>query len=95
MAPIDYPDPSVPVSYDRFSKRSTFVACIAADGFRMKPFANVPRFTAVNDLSHYAYDESNMFLTSQNNACMKRASFELWAITGVVPTIDQCCRDLG
>jgi hypothetical protein len=50
MAPIDYPDPWIPVPYDRYSKRSTFVACIAADGFRTKPFAIVPRFTAEKKL---------------------------------------------
>jgi hypothetical protein len=45
IAPIDYPDPWVPVPSDRHSNHSTFVACIAADGFQMKPFAIVPRFT--------------------------------------------------
>jgi hypothetical protein len=42
IAPIDYPDPSAPVPCDRYSKRSTVVACIAADGFRMKLFAIIP-----------------------------------------------------
>jgi hypothetical protein len=42
IASIDYLDPSVLVPYDRHSKRSTFVACITADGFRMKPFPIVP-----------------------------------------------------
>jgi hypothetical protein len=37
IAPVDYPDPSVPIPDDRHSKRSTLVACIAADGFRMNP----------------------------------------------------------
>jgi hypothetical protein len=35
---IASPDPSVPVPIDRHSKRSTLVACIAANGYRMKPF---------------------------------------------------------
>jgi hypothetical protein len=73
IAPTDYPDPSVPLPYDRHSKRSTFVACITADGIRMKPFAIVPRFTAEKELQYYGYDESNVVLTSQSNTFMTRA----------------------
>jgi hypothetical protein len=57
IAPIDYPDPSVPIPYDRHSKRSTLVACIAEDGFRMMAFAMVPRFTAEKELRYFGYDE--------------------------------------
>jgi hypothetical protein len=67
IAPIDYPDPSIPIPYDRRSKRSTFVACIAADGFRMKPFAIVPRFTGEKELGDYGCDEPNVILISQSN----------------------------
>jgi hypothetical protein len=46
IVPIGYREPSVPVPFDRHSKRSTSVACIAADGFRMKGFAIVDCVTA-------------------------------------------------
>jgi hypothetical protein len=47
---IDFGELSLPVPFDRHSKRSTFVACIAADGFRMKPFAIVDHVTAEKEL---------------------------------------------
>jgi hypothetical protein len=77
IAPIRYPDPPVPVTYDRHSKRSPFVAYSAADAFPMKPFAIVPRFTAEKEPRYYGYDESNVGLTSQSNGFMTSAYFEL------------------
>jgi hypothetical protein len=50
IVPVDFGEPSVPGPFDRHSKRSTFVAYIAADGFRMKPFAIVDRVTAEKEL---------------------------------------------
>ena len=95
IAPAAYPDESIPVPYDRHSKRSTFVACIAADGFRMKPFVIVPRATAEKELKYYGYDESNIVLTSQTNAFMTTALFDYWATTVFFPTVDHRRRDLA
>lgn len=95
IAPVDYPNPSVPVPYDRHSKRSTLVACIAADGFRMKPFVIVHRATVERELKYYGYDERNVMLVSQVNAFMTRALFELWATTVFFPTIDERRRELA
>jgi hypothetical protein len=39
---IDFPEPLIPVPYDRHSKHSIFVASIAADRFLMGPFMIVP-----------------------------------------------------
>jgi hypothetical protein len=64
IVPIDYGEPSVIAAFDRHSKRSTFMACIAADGFRMKPFAIVDCVTAEKELQYYDYDTSNVTLTS-------------------------------
>jgi hypothetical protein len=50
IAPIAYSEPWIAVPSDRHSKRSAFVACIAPDGFRMKPFVMVPRFRAAREL---------------------------------------------
>jgi hypothetical protein len=36
---IEHDQRSVAVLFHKYSKASTFVACIAADRFRMKPFA--------------------------------------------------------
>jgi hypothetical protein len=41
IVPMDYSEPWVPVAYDRPSKRSIFVASIAADRFSVKSFAIV------------------------------------------------------
>jgi hypothetical protein len=95
IAPIGDPEPWIAVPSDRHSKRSTFVACIAADGFRMKPFVIVPRVTAEKELRYYGYDESNAVLTFQTNAFMTSALFELWATTVFFPTVDRRRRDLA
>jgi hypothetical protein len=50
LVPIDYASPSVPVPVDRHPARSTFAACIAADGFRAKPFVIVLRVSVENTL---------------------------------------------
>jgi hypothetical protein len=67
IVPIDYREPSVPVPFGWHSKRSTLVVYIAADGFRMKPFAIVHRVTAEKELQYYGYDAYNVTLTSQAN----------------------------
>jgi hypothetical protein len=95
ILPIDYREPSLPVPSDRHSKRSTFVACIAADGCRMKPFAIVDRVTIEKDLQYYGYDASKVTLASQTNAFMATALFELWATTVFFPTIEQRRTDLA
>jgi hypothetical protein len=92
---IDSPDPSVPIPNDSHSKHSTFLACITADGFRMKPFAIVPGFTAEKELRYHGYDEPNVILTSQSNAFMTRELFALWTKTVFFSIIDQRGRDLG
>jgi hypothetical protein len=45
VVPIDYPDPSVLVPVNRHTKRSTLTTCVAADGYRIKPFVIVDRAT--------------------------------------------------
>jgi hypothetical protein len=95
IAPIGYPQPWIAVPFDRHSKRSTFVACIAADGYRMKPFVIVPRVTAEKELKYYGYDESNAVLTFQANAFMTTALFELWAATVFFPTVERRRQDLA
>jgi hypothetical protein len=83
IVPIDYREPSIPVLFDRHSKRSIFVACIAADGFQMK------------ERQYYGYHASNVTVTSQANAFMTNALFELWAMTAFIPTIEQRRTDLA
>jgi hypothetical protein len=95
IEPIDEPDLSVPVPYDSHSKRSRFVACIVADGFRMKSFAILLCFTAEKELRYYGYDESNVVSTSQSNALITRALFDSWNISVFFSTIDQRRRGLG
>jgi hypothetical protein len=79
----------------RYWRWFTFAACIAADGFRIKPFAIVSRFTAEKELRCSRYDESNVVLTSQSNAFMTRAVFKLWDKRVFFSAIDQRHRNLG
>jgi hypothetical protein len=65
VLPIDYPDPSVPIPVNRRTQRSTFTACIAADGYRMKPFVIVDRAIMEAEVELYGYDSLNVFLASQ------------------------------
>jgi hypothetical protein len=92
---IDHREPLVPVPFDRHSKRFTFVACSAADGFRMKPFAFLDRVAAEKELQYYGYDTSNVTLMSQANASMTTALFELWATAVFFPMIEQLHTDLA
>jgi hypothetical protein len=95
IAPIAYPEAWIAVPYDRHSKGSTFVACIAADGARMNPFVIVPRVTTEKELKYYGYDKSNAVLTFQTNAFMTTALFELWATTVFFPTVERRRQDLA
>jgi hypothetical protein len=45
VLPINYPDPSVPLPVNCHTKRSIPAACIAAHGYRMRPFMIVDRTT--------------------------------------------------
>jgi hypothetical protein len=92
---VNYPDPSVSVPSDRHSNCSTLVEYTPANGFRMMPFAIVPGFTSENEPRYCGYDESNLLLTSQSNAFMMRALFELWVKIVCFSIINQHRRDLG
>jgi hypothetical protein len=89
LVPIDYPAPSVPVPVNRHSKRSTLTACIAADGFRARPFLIVSRITAENKRRLDGYDQNNAFIASRENAFMTRSLFELWATEVFFPMVEQ------
>jgi hypothetical protein len=95
LVPIDYARPSVPVPVDRHTKRSTLTACIAADGFRAKPFMIVSRATLENEVAMYGYDRRNVYITSQENAFMTRRLFELWGTEVFFPMIEQRRNDLN
>jgi hypothetical protein len=88
LVPADYPNPSVEVPFDRHSKRSTLTACIAADGFRMKPFLVVDRVTAEAELAYFGYNRENAFIASQVNAYMTQGLFDLWGSQVFFPTLE-------
>jgi hypothetical protein len=71
------------------------VTRIAADEFRKKPFATVDRIKTEKELQYYGYNALNVTLTSQANAFMTIALFELWAMTVFFPTIEQRRLDLA
>jgi hypothetical protein len=95
IVPIDCQELWIPVPWDRHSKRSTFVACIAATGFRMKPFAIVDRATAERELKYYGYDASNVGLTCQANTFPTSSLVELWARTIFFPNAERRREDLA
>jgi hypothetical protein len=86
---VEYPDSSVLILYERHSKRSTLITCIAADGFRMKRFVIVHRTRAEKELEYYGYDAQNAIFISQKTALVTTALFETWAISIFFPTIEQ------
>jgi hypothetical protein len=61
----------------------------------MKPFAIVDRVKAEKELQYYGCDAPNVTLTSQANAFMTTALFELWATTVFFPPIEQRRLDLA
>jgi hypothetical protein len=89
VVPADDPEPIVPVPVNRHNKRSTLTSWMSADGFDMKPFVIVDRSTVVTEISYYGYNKSNMFITSQENAFMTKALFELWVREIFFPTVDE------
>jgi hypothetical protein len=89
FVPMSYTSASVPVPVDRHSRRSTFLACIAADGFRAKPFIIVSRATAEAELRLSGYDRSNTHVASPYHAFMTARLFEVWATEGFLPMIEQ------
>jgi hypothetical protein len=95
LVPRDYARPSIEVPFDRHSKRSTLTACIAADGYRMKPFIIVDRVTMESEMTYYGYDQSNVVISSQPNAFMTTKLFELWGSKVFFPTVQARREALG
>jgi hypothetical protein len=95
VVPIDYPDPSVPVSVSRHTKRSTLTACIAADVYWMKSFVIVDRATVEAEVGLSGYDSSNVFLASQENAFLTTRLFEPWAREVFFPVVAQRRAEFG
>jgi hypothetical protein len=85
---LERADPSVYLLIDRDAKFSILTACIAADGFGLKPLMIVQRHTAERQLKYYECDDSNVILSDQTNAFMTGALFEVWASTVFSPRID-------
>jgi hypothetical protein len=89
LVPLDYPRPEAEVPFDRHAKRSTLTACIAADGFRMKPFLIISRLTIEAELGIYGYDRANVYIASQENAFMTQRLFEMWGREVFFPTLEE------
>jgi hypothetical protein len=95
VLPIDYPHPSDPVSVNRLTMRSTLSSCIAAEGYRMKPFVIVDRATVGARAGLHGYDRSNVFLAPQENGFMTTRLFELWAKEVFCPAVAQRRAQFG
>jgi hypothetical protein len=89
LVPRDYAHPSVPVPVDRHSRRSTFTAGIAVDGFRAKPFVIVPRVTVENELELSGYDQTNGYIAFLENTFVTSHLFELSGTEAFFPLIVQ------
>jgi hypothetical protein len=70
-------------------------ACIAADGFRMKPFVIVDRVTSDREIKYYGYDKSNVTLVSQEHAFMTRKLFDLWGDEVFLPAVRERRAQFG
>jgi hypothetical protein len=88
IVPLEHPDPSLYLLFDRHAKLSTLTASIAPEGFGLKPLMIVHRLTAERELKYDRYDDSNIILSDQTNAFMTGALFEVWESTVFFPTID-------
>jgi hypothetical protein len=95
IVPYDFERNSVPLPVDRHVKRATLTACIAADGFRMRPFVIVDRKTMEKDLIYYGYDDSTVSIVSQENAFMTQKLFEIWAETIFFPSVQERRQQFG
>jgi hypothetical protein len=50
IVPVEHPDPSLNLLFDRHAKLSALTACIAGDGIGLRPFMIVHRLTAELEL---------------------------------------------
>jgi hypothetical protein len=67
------------------SKRSTFVAFMAADGFRMKPFVMVHETSAKKELKDHRSDAPNAILVSQKKRVQEDRTFGSGSDIGLLP----------
>jgi hypothetical protein len=77
LVPSIYKACSVRIPVEGHAKRSTLMACIAADGDRARPFVIVERVTAEIELSGYAYNASNVTIVTQAKTLMTSRLFEV------------------
>jgi hypothetical protein len=89
IVPDSHPDDTIPVPVNRHSKRASMVACIAADGYRMKPFIILERKTIETDIVLYGYSQFNVSMVHQENAFMTAALFDRWSDEVFFPSIEK------
>jgi hypothetical protein len=89
IVPDSHPDDTIPVPVNRHSKRASMVACIAADGWRMKPFIILERKTIETDIVLYGYGETNVSMVHQENAFMTATLFDRWSDEVFFPAIEK------
>jgi hypothetical protein len=89
VVPASYAHASIDVAVDRHTKRSTLTACIAADGYRAKPFIILHRSTIERELHLYGYTPENVAFATQQHAYMTGALFEEWAREVFFPAVEQ------
>jgi hypothetical protein len=93
LVPSTYEARSVRIPVDRHAKRSNLTACIAADGYRARPFVIVERHTAEMELSCYGYNGSNVTIVTQANTFMTSRLFEVCAERVFFPAVEQRCSE--
>jgi hypothetical protein len=95
VVPFSFPNKVIPVPVNRHDKRATMAVCIAADGFRMKPFVIIPRKTVEQEVFYYGYTSDYVEFTSQEHAYMTCPLFNIWGDTVFFPTIERMRNETG
>jgi hypothetical protein len=79
IVPTSCEDGSLPVPFDRNSKRASMAVCIAADDWPIRPFIVVHRATVERELIHYGHNQWRVLLDTQPCAFMTHPLFLEWA----------------
>jgi hypothetical protein len=95
VVPSDYPNDTIPLPFDRNTKRATMVAAIAADGSALKPLIIVPRKTIEMELLLWGYDAQKVIFEYQENGFITIKLFEKWLSMVLLPYISACRARTG
>jgi hypothetical protein len=95
VVPASYDGRSIPIPVSRHTKRSTLPGCIAADGYRMKPFIILARKRMEAEVAIAGYTPENCEFAYQENAFMTKPLFTRWGRVVFFPSLEDRRRFVG